>query len=132
MFNNNPDDDVPFNGTPCSTLYDGTENAFEPVARRAIWSDLQACRYQKFLYFLRVGVRWGVTVEVAAPAKTTGGGGKSSGKSGGKSGASDKSISVAPTHRRRCSTSSATTRPLPRRTACARRDRMLPARAARD
>jgi hypothetical protein len=93
LFNNNPDDDVPFNGTPCSTLYDGTENAFEPVARRAIWSDLQACRYQKFLYFLRVGVRWGVTVEVAAPAKTAGGGGKSSGKSGGKSGASDKSIS---------------------------------------
>jgi hypothetical protein len=67
LFPNNPDDDVPWNGRPCTTLYDGTENAFEPVAQRAIWSDVAACKYQKFLYFLRVGVRWGVTVEAAAP-----------------------------------------------------------------
>jgi hypothetical protein len=75
LFINNPDDDVPWNGTPCSSLYDGSENAFEPVAQRPIWQDPIACKYQKFLYFLRVAVRWGVTVE-AGPA-----GAKSKGKS---------------------------------------------------
>ena len=68
LFVNNPEDDVPWNGVPCSSLYDGTENAFEPVSQRGIWRDPIACKYQKFLYFLRVAVRWGVTVEASAEA----------------------------------------------------------------
>ena len=66
LFVNNPDDDVSWNGMPCSSLYDGSENAFEPVAQRPIWQDTISCKYQKFLYFLRVAVRWGVTVEAGS------------------------------------------------------------------
>ena len=86
LFVNNPEDDVPYNGTPCVSLYDGTEHAFEPVGQRGIWRDPVACKYQKFLYFLRVAVRWGVTVEAAAagkPAGTSKGGKSSSGNSSG-------------------------------------------------
>jgi hypothetical protein len=87
LFVNNPEDDVPFNGTPCISLYDGTEHAFEPVSQRGVWRDPVACKYQKFLYFLRVAVRWGVTVEAAAAGKPAGGGkGKSGGSGSGDSG----------------------------------------------
>jgi hypothetical protein len=79
LFVNNPEDDVPHNGRPCVSLYDGTEHAFEPVSQRSVWRDPAACKYQKFLYFLRVAVRWGVTVEAA---KAAGGKGKSSGDPG--------------------------------------------------
>ena len=80
LFVNNPEDDVPYNGAPCVSLYDGTEQAFEPVSQRGVWRDPVACKYQKFLYFLRVAVRWGVTVEAAAAGKPAGSGkGKSSG-----------------------------------------------------
>ena len=85
LFVNNPEDDIPFNGAPCANLYDGTESAFEPVAQRGVWRDPLACKYQKFLYFLRVAVRWGVTVEAA----TAGGKSQASGK--GKSSSSDSS-----------------------------------------
>src|SRR6476620_413536 len=51
LFVNNPEDDVPWNGTPCASLYDGTENAFEPVSQRGILRDPIACKYQKCLYF---------------------------------------------------------------------------------
>ena len=84
LFVNNPEDDVPFNGTPCSSLYDGTEHAFEPVGQRGIWRDPVACKYQKFLYFLRVAVRWGVTVEAASA-----GGAKPQGSGKGKSSSGD-------------------------------------------
>jgi hypothetical protein len=66
LFVNNPDDDAPWSGGSCASLYNGTENAFEPVAVRPIWRELDACKYQKFLYFLRVAVRWGVTVEAGS------------------------------------------------------------------
>ena len=57
--------------------YDGTENAFEPVSQRGIWRDPRAdCRYQKFLYFMRVAVRWGVTVEAPRPQAARAGGAK--------------------------------------------------------
>jgi hypothetical protein len=83
LFVNNPDDDVPYNSMPCTSLYNGTESAFEPVASSQIWREPGACRYQKFLYFLRVAIRWGVTVEARA-SRT-----KSTGK--GKSGSDDSS-----------------------------------------
>ena len=86
LFVNNPEDDAPYNGAPCVSLYDGTEQAFEPVSQRGVWRDPVACKYQKFLYFLRVAVRWGVTVEAATAGKPAGAGkGKSSGS--GDSGA---------------------------------------------
>jgi hypothetical protein len=87
LFVNNPEDDLPYNGMPCVGLYDGTENAFEPVAQRGIWRDPLACKYQKFLYFLRVAVRWGVTVEAGTAGGKSAASGKakaSSGDSGGK------------------------------------------------
>ena len=86
LFVNNPEDDVPWNGTPCASLYDGTENAFEPVSQRGIWRDPVACKYQKFLYFLRVAVRWGVTVEAAAVTAVKPQGGSGKGKSSAGSG----------------------------------------------
>ena len=84
LYVNNPEDDVAWNGTPCTSLYDGTERAFEPVSQREIWRDPVACKYQKFLYFMRVAVRWGVTVEASAGAKppSSSGKGKSSSGSG--------------------------------------------------
>lgn len=85
LFVNNPEDDVPYNGAPCVALYDGTEHAFEPVSQRGVWRDPVACKYQKFLYFLRVAVRWGVTVEAAAAGRPAGKGKSSgSGDAGGK------------------------------------------------
>jgi hypothetical protein len=84
LFVNNPEDDVPYEGAPCVGLYDGTERSFEPVGQRAIWRDPVACKYQKFLYFLRVAVRWGVTVEAASAGKPANSGkGSKSGDSGG-------------------------------------------------
>ena len=105
LFVNNPEDDVPYNGAPCVSLYDGTEHAFEPVSQRGVWRDPVACKYQKFLYFLRVAVRWGVTVEAAA---------------GGQAGEAPARASPPgrATRARRCSISCATIRPSRRRTAC--------------
>lgn len=68
LYENNPSDDT-WEGTPrspvCASLYDGREGAFEPVFLTPIWHPSHAhdCRYQKFLYFLRLAIRYGVTVE---------------------------------------------------------------------
>jgi hypothetical protein len=68
LYENNPSDDA-WHGTPrssaCASLYDGRESAFEPVFLTPIWqaSHEHDCRYQKFLYFMRLAIRYGVTVE---------------------------------------------------------------------
>jgi hypothetical protein len=68
LFENNPSDDS-WQGAPrspeCSKLYDGRESAFEPVFLTPIWQRgyERDCRYQKFLYFMRLAIRYGVTVE---------------------------------------------------------------------
>jgi hypothetical protein len=68
LFENNPSDDS-WQGAPrssqCAALYDGRESAFEPVFLTPIWQRSQEhdCRYQKFLYFMRLAIRYGVTVE---------------------------------------------------------------------
>lgn len=68
LFENNPGDDA-WEGVPrspvCASLYNGREDAFEPVFLTSIWqrSHEHDCRYQKFLYFLRLAIRYGVTVE---------------------------------------------------------------------
>lgn len=66
LFMNNPEDDVPWSGGACAGLYDGSERSFEPVSQALVWREPGACRYQKFLYFLRVAVRWGVTVQAVS------------------------------------------------------------------
>lgn len=68
LFENNPGDDA-WLGVPrspkCAALYDGNETAFEPVFLTPIWQRPHEhdCRYQKFLYLLRLAIRYGVTVE---------------------------------------------------------------------
>lgn len=71
LFENNPEDDrwrgdgIRGRSPDCAGLYDGTERAFEPVFVTEVWQPPHEadCRYQKFLYFLRLAVRYGVTVE---------------------------------------------------------------------
>ena len=68
LYENNPSDDT-WLGAPrsplCASLYDGRETAFEPVFITPIWqrSHEHDCRYQKFLYFMRLALRYGITVE---------------------------------------------------------------------
>jgi len=68
LFENNPSDDS-WDGVQrspvCASLYDGRETAFEPVFVTGLWQKPHEhdCRYQKFLYFLRLALRYGVTVE---------------------------------------------------------------------
>ena len=68
LYENNPSDDS-WGGVShspiCASLYDGRETAFEPVFVTKIWQrpHERDCRYQKFLYFLRLALRYGVTVE---------------------------------------------------------------------
>ena len=96
LFENNPADDR-YNGIAlapqCEALYDGTERAFEPVFGTPIWRrpHEQDCRYQKFLYFLRLAVRYGVTVEaipLAQASQKSGGGFQGQGGGGGGGGGS--------------------------------------------
>jgi hypothetical protein len=65
LYENNPEDDAIIAGDPwsreCSARY-GTDEDLEPVAGKPIWLNPGACKYQKFLYFLRLAVRWGATV----------------------------------------------------------------------
>jgi hypothetical protein len=71
LFENNPSDDhwkgdgVPGRSALCADLYDGSERAFEPVFLTKVWQEPHErdCRYQKFLYFLRLAMRYGITVE---------------------------------------------------------------------
>lgn len=68
LFENNPSDDS-WEGVQrspvCASFYDGLETAFEPAFVAAVWQKPHDhdCRYQKFLYFLRLALRYGVTVE---------------------------------------------------------------------
>lgn len=91
LFDNNPEDDrwrgdgVRGRSPYCASLYDGSETAFEPVFLTEIWQPPHEadCRYQKFLYFLRLAVRYGVTVEaIPLPQRSIG---EDRGRSGGKS-----------------------------------------------
>lgn len=85
LFENRPEDDAwteggatETNSAKCKALYpDGPngENNFEPVASAPIWKRSRDCRYQKFLYFLRLAVRFGITVEAVPVAGRAGGGG---------------------------------------------------------
>ena len=91
LYENNPEDDrwtgdgIRGRSTYCAGLRDGKETAFEPVFLTQIWQPPHEndCRYQKFLYFLRLAVRYGVTVEaIPLPQRSiTDSGGK--GKGGG-------------------------------------------------
>ncbi|MGE5510786.1 MAG: hypothetical protein ACM31O_06020 [Bacteroidota bacterium] len=72
FFRNAPNDDTWTEGTlvenqspRCAQLYDGSEQRFERVFVTEIWQPPheQDCKYQKFLYFLRLAVRAGITVE---------------------------------------------------------------------
>jgi hypothetical protein len=75
LYANNPSDDKFGNeadSPECARLYGGDtvpglnpERAFEPVFIAPIWRapHQQDCRYQKFLYFMRLALRYGVTVE---------------------------------------------------------------------
>lgn len=100
LFENNPEDDrwagdgVRGRSTHCASLRDRNETAFEPVFVAEIWQPPHEndCRYQKFLYFLRLAVRYGVTVEaIPLPQRSIGdGGGKGKG-GGGAGGGPDRS-----------------------------------------
>lgn len=75
LFENNPEDDSIVEKGPwsaeCRERY-GTDEAIGPIAQhREVWGNPGMCRYQKFLYFLRLAVRWGVTVG-AAPIRPEG------------------------------------------------------------
>jgi hypothetical protein len=93
LYENNPEDDrwtgdgIRGRSTYCASLRDGKETAFEPVFLTEIWQPPHEsdCRYQKFLYFLRLAVRYGVTVEaIPLPQRSIGDGGtKGKGSSGG-------------------------------------------------
>jgi hypothetical protein len=68
LYENNPSDDSwlgEARSPACAALYDGRETAFEPVFFTPVWQGAHErdCRYQKFLYFLRLAIRYGVTVE---------------------------------------------------------------------
>jgi hypothetical protein len=83
LFENRPGDDdwteggvTERNSPRCKALYpaghDGERN-FEPVVSNPIWKRPSDCRYQKFLYFLRLAVRFGITVEAVPVAGASGG-----------------------------------------------------------
>jgi hypothetical protein len=103
LYENNPEDDrwrgdgIRGRSTHCASLRDGKETAFEPVFQTEIWQPPHEadCRYQKFLYFLRLAVRYGITVEaIPLPQRSISEGG-AKGKSGG-SGGGDRDRSSAP------------------------------------
>lgn len=78
LFENNPSDDS-WDGVQrspvCASLYDGRETGFEPVFVTELWQKPHEhdCRYQKFLYFLRLALRYGVTVEaIPLPQRSIG------------------------------------------------------------
>lgn len=78
LFENNPSDDS-WDGVKrspvCAELYNGQERAFEPVFVADVWQKPHEhdCRYQKFLYFLRLALRYGVTVEaIPLPQRSIG------------------------------------------------------------
>lgn len=95
LYENNPEDDrwkgdgIRGRSPHCASLRDRLETAFEPVFLTEIWLPPHEndCRYQKFLYFLRLAVRYGVTVEaIPLPQRSIEGDGarrKGGGASGG-------------------------------------------------
>jgi len=99
LFENKPDDDswtegdhVERNSPKCKALYPAGpspagEANFEPILKTPIWQSPHErdCRYQKFLFFLRLAVRYGITVEAVPLA------GKAAGR--GKIGAAPKASS---------------------------------------
>lgn len=99
LFENKPDDDswsegghVERNSPKCKALYPIAtdtlrESNFEPILKTPIWQAPHEsdCRYQKFLFFLRLAVRYGITVEAVPVA------GKAAGR--GKIGAAPKASS---------------------------------------
>jgi hypothetical protein len=102
LFENRPDDDAWTEGRAnepnsprCKALYPAGptgEANFEPVASSPVWKRMRDCRYQKFLYFLRLAVRFGITVE-AVPVE----GGAGRGKRGLKPGEAPRMESAPPT-----------------------------------
>lgn len=89
LFENKPDDDswtegdhVERNSPKCKALYPGSGRAgeanFEPILRTPIWQSPHErdCRYQKFLFFLRLAVRYGITVEAVPLSGKAGGRGR--------------------------------------------------------
>ena len=90
LYENKPDDDawtenghVERNSPKCKALYPIAgdtirETNFEPILRTPIWQapHERDCRYQKFLFFLRLAVRYGITVEAVPLSGKAGGRGR--------------------------------------------------------
>ena len=109
LYENKPDDDawtenghVERNSPKCKALYPVAtdtlrETNFEPILKTPIWQAPRErdCRYQKFLFFLRLAVRYGITVEAvplsgkSASRRKIGAAPKASSR-GGKDGGRDK------------------------------------------